>query len=97
MAMEGESLIPHTLRRARNQRRLTLAGVSSKSGLSVQHISKIESGGARGTHLLSIEKLAKALGFTLVLVPVHLAPEVRRFVNSNGRVFGSPQPQEPAS
>jgi len=93
--METESLIPSAIRRARNERRLTLAGLSSRSGLSVQHISKIEGGGGRGTHLLSIEKLARALGFTLVLVPSHLAPDVRRYINSNGRIFGQSQkPQE---
>ena len=83
-----ESLIPPQLRRIRTRKGLTLGGVSSRCGLSEQHLSKIESGGRRGTQLLSIERIAACLGYRLVLVPEHLETSVRAYVNSNGRTFG---------
>lgn len=84
----SQSFIPPQLRRIRNRRGMTLANVSTRTGMSVQHLSKIEGGDGRGTQLLSIEKVAASLGYTLVLVPSDLAPAVRGFINSNGRVFG---------
>jgi transcriptional regulator with XRE-family HTH domain len=37
------SFIPSAIRRYRNQRRLTLENVSGIAGMSVQHLSEIES------------------------------------------------------
>lgn len=83
-----ESTIPSDLRRSRQRRGYTLVGAGARSGLSPQHLSKVESGGDRGTQLATIEKMAAALEMTLVLVPDHLVVEVRRFINSRGRTFG---------
>lgn len=87
-----ESLIPSALRRARIGRELTLEGMSSRSGLSAQHISKIETGKGRRTGLGTIERLAESLNMTLMLIPDHLAADVRTYIQSRGRTFGSPVP-----
>lgn len=85
-----ESLIPSALRRVRTGRGLTLDGMSSRCGLSAQHISKIETGKGRKTQLQSIEKLASSLNMTLMLIPDHLAAEVRSYIQTRGRTFGVP-------
>ena len=84
------SFIPSTLRRYRNQRHLTLENVSGIAGMSVQHLSEIESS-KRDPRLSSIERIADAMDLAVMLVPEHLAPDVRRYVASQGRVFTSTQ------
>jgi transcriptional regulator with XRE-family HTH domain len=54
------SFIPSTLRRFRNQRHLTLENVSGIAGMSVQHLSEIESS-KRDPRLSSIERIADAM------------------------------------
>jgi len=80
------SFIPSTIRRLCNQRRLTLENVSGVAGMSVQHLSEIESSKC-DPRLSSIERIADAMGLTVMLVPEHMAPDVRRYVASHGRVF----------
>ncbi len=63
-----DTLIPAFLRRQRNQRRLTLEMLSAKVGMSPQHLSKIESG-KRDPRLSSIERVAEAMGMTVLIVP----------------------------
>lgn len=81
-----DSFIPSTIRRSRNQRRLTLENVAGTTGMSAQHLSEIESGKC-DPRLSSIERIAAAMNLTVMLVPDSMASEVRRFVASNGRVF----------
>ena len=69
-----DSFIPPALRRQRNQRRLTLEAVSGATGMSPQHLSEIESG-KRDPRLSSIERIAEAMGLSVMLVPEHMAPE----------------------
>ena len=84
------SFIPSTLRRYRNQRHLTLENVSGIAGMSVQHLSAIESS-KRDPRLSSIERIADAMELAVMLVPEHMAPEIRRYVASQGRVFTTKQ------
>ena len=85
-----DSFIPASLRRFRTQRRQTLDVVSGLAGMSSQHLSEIE-GGKRDAQLSSIERVAAAMSLSLVLVPDELAPAVRRYVSSGGRMFtGAP-------
>ena len=84
------SFIPSTIRRYRNQRHLTLEDVSGIAGMSVQHLSEIESS-KRDPRLSSIERSADAMDLAVMLVPEHMAPEIRRYVASQGRVFTSTQ------
>jgi transcriptional regulator with XRE-family HTH domain len=79
-----ETLIPAFLRRQRNQRRLTLENLSAKVGMSPQHLSEIESG-KRDPRLSSIERMAEAMGMTVLIVPEAMAPELRRYVAFNVR------------
>jgi len=88
--------IPSTLRRYRNQRHLTLENVSGIAGMSVQHLSEIESS-KRDPRLSSIERIAEAMELAVMLVPEHLAPDIRRYVSSQGRVFTSTQPKKDSS
>ncbi len=90
------SYIPSTIRRYRNQRHLTLENVSGMAGMSVQHLSEIESS-KRDPRLSSIERIADAMELAVMLVPEHLAPDVRRYVASHGRVFTSTQPKKDPS
>jgi len=70
-----ETLIPAFLRRQRNQRRLTLENLSAKvGGMSPQHLS-------------SIERMAEAMGMTVLIVPEVMAPELRRYIAHNGRTY----------
>ena len=87
------SFIPSTLRRYRNQRHLTLDNVSGIAGMSVQHLSEIESS-KRDPRLSSIERIADALELAVMLVPEHMAPEIRRYIASRGRVFTTTQPEK---
>jgi transcriptional regulator with XRE-family HTH domain len=84
------SYIPSTIRRNRNQRRLTLENVSGSTGMSVQHLSEIESC-KRDPRLSSIERIADAMELTVMLVPEHMAPDIRRYISSQGRVFTTTQ------
>jgi hypothetical protein len=34
--------------------------------------------------------MADAMGLTLLLVPEHMAPDMRRYIATNGRVFVAP-------
>ncbi len=90
------SFIPSIIRRYRNQRDLTLENVSGIAGMSVQHLSEIESS-KRDPRLSSIERIADAMELALMLVPEHLAPEIRRYIASNGRVFTTTQPKKEPS
>ncbi len=81
-----ETLIPAFLRRQRNQRRLTLESLSAKVGMSPQHLSEIESG-KRDPRLSSIERMAEAMGMTVLIVPEAMAPELRRYIAHNGRSY----------
>ncbi len=81
-----ETLIPAFLRRQRNQRRLTLENLSAKVGMSPQHLSEIESG-KRDPRLSSIERMAEAMGMTVLIVPEAMAPELRRYIAHNGRAY----------
>lgn len=81
-----DTLIPAFLRRQRNQRRLTLEMLSAKVGMSPQHLSEIESG-KRDPRLSSIERMAEAMGMTVLIVPDAMAPDLRRYVANNGRTY----------
>ncbi len=81
-----DTLIPPFLRRQRNQRRLTLEMLSAKVGMSPQHLSEIESG-KRDPRLSSIERMAEAMGMTVLIVPEALAPDLRRYIANNGRTY----------
>ena len=81
-----ETLIPAFLRRQRNQRRLTLENLSAKVGMSAQHLSEIESG-KRDPRLSSIERMAEAMGMTVLIVPEAMAPDLRRYIAHNGRTY----------
>ena len=70
------SYIPSTIRRYRNQRHLTLENFSGISGMSVQHLSEIESS-KRDPRLSSIGRIADAMELAVQPVPEHLAPEIR--------------------
>jgi transcriptional regulator with XRE-family HTH domain len=72
------SFIPSAIRRYRNQRRLTLENVSGIAGMSVQHLSEIESS-KRDPRLSSIERIADAMELAVLLVPEHMAPDIRRY------------------
>ncbi len=81
-----ETLIPAFLRRQRSQRRLTLENLSVKLGMSPQHLSEIESG-KRDPRLSSIERMAEAMGMTVLIVPEAMAPELHRYIAHNGRTY----------
>ena len=81
-----DTLIPAFLRRPRNQHRLTLENLSAKVGMSPQHLSEIESG-KRDPRLSSIERMAEAMGMTILIVPEAMAPELRRYIAHNGRSY----------
>jgi transcriptional regulator with XRE-family HTH domain len=90
------SFIPSAIRRIRNQRRLTLENVSGIAGMSVQHLSEIESS-KRDPRLSSIERIADAMELAVMLVPEHMAPDIRRYIASQGRVFTATQPTKETS
>jgi XRE family transcriptional regulator, fatty acid utilization regulator len=82
-----DTLIPAFLRRQRNQRRLTLEMLSAKVGpCRPQHLSEIESG-KRDPRLSSIERMAEAMGMTVLIVPDAMAPDLRRYVANHGRIY----------
>ncbi len=81
-----DTLIPAFLRRQRNQRRLTLEMLSAKLGMSQQHLPEIESG-KRDPRLTSIERMAEAMGMTVLIVPEAMAPDLRRYIAHNGRTY----------
>ena len=88
-----DSFLPSALRRQRNQRHLTLDDVSAMTSMSPQHLSEIESG-KRDPRLSSIERIADAMDLAVLLVPEHLAPDIRRYIASQGRVFTATQSQK---
>jgi len=51
--------------------------------MSPQHLSEIESG-KRDPRLSSIERMAEAMGMTVLIVPEAMAPDLRRYVFNNG-------------
>ena len=81
-----DTLTPAFLRRQRNLRRLTLENLSAKVGMSPQHLSEIESG-KRDPRLSSIERMAEAMGMTVLIVPEAMAPELRRYIAHKGRTY----------
>ncbi len=81
-----DTYIPAFFRRQRYQRRLTLEMLSAKVGMSPQHLSEIESG-KRDPRLSSIERMAAALDMTVLIVPQTMAPDLRRYVANNGRMY----------
>jgi transcriptional regulator with XRE-family HTH domain len=91
-----DTLIPAFLRRQRNQRRLTLEMLSAKVGMSPQHLSEFESG-KRDPLFLSIERMAEAMGMTMLIVPDAMAPDQRRYVANNGRIYTTHASQAAAS
>jgi transcriptional regulator with XRE-family HTH domain len=58
--------------------------LSAKVGMSPQHLSEIESG-KRDPRLSSIERMAEAMGMTVLIVPEAMAPELRRYIAFNER------------
>ncbi len=84
-AFPMETLIPAFLRRQRNQPRLTLENLSAKVGMP-PHLSEIESG-KRDPRLSSIQRMAEAMGMTVLIVPEAMAPELRRYIAQNGRTY----------
>ena len=38
----------------------------------------------------SIERIADAMALAVMLVPEHMAPDIRRYIATNGRVFVAP-------
>jgi hypothetical protein len=62
------------------------AGDVAKVGMSPQHLSEIESG-KRDPRLSSIERMAEAMGMTVLIVPDAMAPDLRRYVANNGRIY----------
>jgi transcriptional regulator with XRE-family HTH domain len=64
-------------------------------------LSEIESG-KRDPRLSSIERIAEAMGLSVMLVPEHMAPEIRRYIATQGRVYTTmttttlPQPSNPS-
>jgi transcriptional regulator with XRE-family HTH domain len=60
--------------------------LSAKVGMSPQHLSEIESG-KRDPRLSSIERMAEAMGMTVLIVPDAMAPDLRRYVANNGRIY----------
>ena len=49
-------------------------------------MSEIESG-KRDPRLSSIERMAEAMGMTVLIVPDAMAPDLRRYVANNGRIY----------
>jgi transcriptional regulator with XRE-family HTH domain len=90
------SFIPSTIHRYRNLRRLTLKNVSRMASMSVQHLSEIENS-KRDPRLSSIERIADAMELAVMLVPEHMAPDIRRYIASQGRVFTTTQPNKETS
>jgi predicted transcriptional regulator len=59
--------------------------------MSVQHLSEIE-GSKCDPRLSSIERIADAMELAVMLVPEHMAPDIRLFIAaSQGRVFTATQ------
>jgi len=77
------------MRRHRNIRHLTLDAVSVQCGMSVQHLSEIESG-KRDPRLSSIERISEAMQLSVLLVPDHMVADIRRYIATNGRAFSAP-------
>lgn len=73
-----DSLIPGALRSARKRAGLSLTVIADRASLSHQHLSAIETGAARGTSIQLIERVARELGYVLVLVPEQHATEARQ-------------------
>ncbi len=49
-------------------------------------MSEIESG-KRDPRLSSIERMAEAMEMTVLIVPDAMAPDLRRYVANNGRIY----------
>ncbi len=68
--------------------------------MSPQQLSEIESG-KRDPRLSSIERMAEAMGMTVLIVPDAMAPDLRRYVANNGRIYtvhsgqAAPTPNHP--
>ncbi len=62
----------------------------------MQHLSEIESS-KRDPRLSSIERIADAMELAVMLVPEHMAPDIRRYIASQGRVFTATQPTKETS
>ena len=75
---------------ASHGKRHGLENLSDIAGMSVQHLSEIESS-KRDPRLSSIERIADAMELAVMLVPEHMAPDIRRYIASQGRVFTSSQ------
>lgn len=73
-----DSLIPGALRSARKRAGLSLTVIADRTSLSHQHLSAIETGSARATSIQLIERVARELGYVLVLVPEQHAAEARQ-------------------
>lgn len=80
------SLIPSTLRRHRVRRRQSLSVLGGLADMSAQHLSELESGSI-DPRLSTVERVASALGLSLLLVPQDKAAEIRRYLAADGRVF----------
>jgi transcriptional regulator with XRE-family HTH domain len=84
------SFLPSTIRRYRNQRHLTLDMVSGIAGMSVQHLSEIESE-KRDPRLSSIERIADAMALVVMLVPEDMELDIRRYIASQARILTAVQ------
>jgi len=60
---------------------LNLENVSDITRISVQHLSEIESS-KHNPRLSSILRIANSMELAVMLVPEHMAPDIRRFIAS---------------
>ena len=90
--MNWGNVIPDFVLPASSASRESIAW-SGIAGMSVQHLSEIESS-KRDPRLSSIERIADAMELAVMLVPEHMAPDIRRYIASQGRVFTTTQPNK---
>lgn len=83
------SLLPSSLRRYRNLQKQSLATVSGVAGISIQHLSEIESNKC-DPRLSTIEKVASGLSLSVMLVPLHMESKIRRYIEAGGRSYSPP-------
>ncbi len=77
------------LKAARRRLGLSQAELGGRAGMSQSHVSRLE--GGHDFYASTLERLATFLGHEVVLVPRHLAPGARRWIEEPGR----PPPTSP--